>query len=238
MQRSRALKSSLSLLLNVSNVGASIERLVNELLEVVSEIATEFELVLLDRGSRDETAEIAHELALRFPQVSSVALPVDATPVDALRAGLSRSRGESVMVLDSSCRVQLRELDKLWAAGREHDLVLGQVEMPRSESGESLLRSQGITPLASPTVQLFKRRVTRAWLAAETDETLLAYVVRKNFRVHRLSLRSHLRPVTAAVASIAMGTARIDAPVVAPPPTATSRRHGMTARMKNLLWGD
>ncbi len=63
------MKLSLSLLLPVRNVQTTLRATIHPLLDVLSELTHEFELLIVDDGSTDATCEVAYELARDYPQV-------------------------------------------------------------------------------------------------------------------------------------------------------------------------
>ncbi|HEY5315198.1 MAG TPA: glycosyltransferase, partial [Pirellulales bacterium] len=69
------LKSSLSVVLPVCNDQAHLARRLSSLLEVLPEVAGRFEMAVIDHGSSDATAEVAHDLAASYPQVCVLSYP-------------------------------------------------------------------------------------------------------------------------------------------------------------------
>src|SRR4051812_4371665 len=63
------LKPSLSVLLSVRNAQSAIAGLVSKLMEIVPELAARHEVLIIDDGSTDATAEVAYDLARTYPQV-------------------------------------------------------------------------------------------------------------------------------------------------------------------------
>lgn len=129
---------SLTVLLPVRNCQYSLKKYVAELLDVLPELTSRLELLLLDNGSRDETVDAAQSLAREFPQVRSLQVGAEADRADLLRYGLSHSIGEVVLVLDSDCRIPVSALMEMWKAVQAADLVIGRV------SGRRPLLSVGL----------------------------------------------------------------------------------------------
>ncbi len=104
------MERSLTVLLPVRNVQSSLAASVQHLLEVVSEMCRQFELVIIDDGSTDATCEVAHELSRRYPQVRAFSHAKPQGHEAAIRAGLSLSQGQIVLIHDE--QGGLRILDR------------------------------------------------------------------------------------------------------------------------------
>jgi glycosyltransferase involved in cell wall biosynthesis len=96
------LEHSLTVLLPVRNAQSSLAASVQEVLEVVSELSRQFELVIIDDGSTDATSEVAHELSRCYPQVRTVSHAKPLGQEAAVRAGLRRSKGRIIMLRDGA----------------------------------------------------------------------------------------------------------------------------------------
>ena len=66
------MNDSLSILLPVHNAQATLAGDVFKMLDLLGEVARRFDLVIVNDGSTDATVEIAHELAVEYPQVRLV----------------------------------------------------------------------------------------------------------------------------------------------------------------------
>ena len=66
------LNRKLSLVLPAHNEAENIEAVVRRALEVLPQVVSDFEIIVVDDGSRDETAEIVDRLATEEPRVRAV----------------------------------------------------------------------------------------------------------------------------------------------------------------------
>jgi hypothetical protein len=133
---------------------------------------------------------VARELSLEFPQVSTSSLPVGTDLMAVLRRGLTLTAGDNVLLLEPDCRADLNELPKLWAMARSHDLVVGIAADVEAEAPPPAAPFNPPPRPAGSRLRLIQRRVTWAWMSAETDEPLDAYLVRKRYRVREVPIRT------------------------------------------------
>jgi len=76
----------------------------------------DYELILVDDGSRDGTRQVMDEAAARHKSVRVEALPRNRGKGRALAEGVKVSRGESVLVTDADLSTPIEELEKLESA--------------------------------------------------------------------------------------------------------------------------
>jgi glycosyltransferase involved in cell wall biosynthesis len=89
---------SLSVLFPVKDAQATLAASVHQILDVAADTNSPFELVIIDDGSRDATAEVAHELTHHYPQIRLVRHTQPLGHDAAISTGLQRSRGDVVVV--------------------------------------------------------------------------------------------------------------------------------------------
>jgi hypothetical protein len=123
------LERSLSVLLPVRDVQSALAAMVLEMLDVLPELTSRFEIVVIDDGSVDATLEVADELVSRYPQIRAVrhARPLGRSA--AIRTGLRHSAGDVVFLRDPGHALALDQVRKLWRAIEKHPLVLGRPGM-------------------------------------------------------------------------------------------------------------
>jgi glycosyltransferase involved in cell wall biosynthesis len=160
------LNTSLSVLLPVHNREHDLTSEVHELLDVVAELTSDFDLLIIDDGSTDETGEVARELARQYPQINLVRHPRRLGMADAVQTGLKHSRGETIVVGDEQCRIDAQSLRKLWPLRNDPDLVVAR--QPRSEGAgltwlQRLMGMRDTNRAEKPTgdLQLIRRQALR-----------------------------------------------------------------------------
>jgi len=107
---------------------ANLRGLVDEALAVLPLLAAQFEILIVDDGSRDETPAIADELARAHPQVRAIHHPTNLGYGAALRSGFAASRYELLAFTDGDRQFHVADLARLvdrLAAADAPDAVVG-----------------------------------------------------------------------------------------------------------------
>jgi glycosyltransferase involved in cell wall biosynthesis len=111
------------------NEEANLEALVAEALETLPSLADTFEIIAVNDGSKDRTAEIADRLAAAHPDVVRVVHhPVNRGYGGALRSGFEASRYELLAFTDGDRQFRVADLGRLTArlqAADRPDVVVG-----------------------------------------------------------------------------------------------------------------
>jgi glycosyltransferase involved in cell wall biosynthesis len=115
-ERISAVPNSLSVLLPVKNAQATLAATVQDILDVASDLAEEFEVLILDDGSVDATSEIAAELTRSYPQVRAVCQGRSIGRQAAICSGVEQSRGDVVLVHEEKGGTPMEEIARLWRA--------------------------------------------------------------------------------------------------------------------------
>jgi glycosyltransferase involved in cell wall biosynthesis len=104
----------------------TVEPLARAIDEVLSRVATEHEIIVVDDASPDRSGEIADRLAAENPRVRVVHHPTNRGYGQAVWSGLQASRFEWVGFTDGDMQYDVTEIPKFVEAARDGaDLVLG-----------------------------------------------------------------------------------------------------------------
>ena len=97
---------SLSIIVPVPNAEDSLRGNVIRLLDMLPELTSRFEIVIVDENSSDQTEEVAHDLAREFPQVRIVRDAGKQGANASIEHGLSQSDNDVVFVREASSAVR------------------------------------------------------------------------------------------------------------------------------------
>lgn len=178
------------------NEAECLARVVSELREALARSSLEFELVLVDDGSRDATLLRMHEQAAADPRLRVVALSPNRGIGGALRAGFEAARGNFVTWVPADGQIAPEVVLQLYAA-RERAPMLTTVYRSRddawyrhvvSSSLNQLIRWRTGQAAKSGGNYLFERRLWLDYAPPEDDSMMLSTAFRQRLREAGVSI--------------------------------------------------
>ena len=118
--------AGLSVFFPAYNDSGTIASMVIRAVKTAAGLTPDFEIIVVDDGSGDGTADIADELARTYPQVRAVHHPTNRDYGAALRTGFRSAAKELIFYTDGDAQYDPAELSLLWAKMTpDADLVNG-----------------------------------------------------------------------------------------------------------------
>ncbi|MEZ4219182.1 MAG: glycosyltransferase family 2 protein [Myxococcota bacterium] len=197
---------ALSLVFPVFDEAENLGELVDTALEIATRLALDFEIVLVDDGSRDGSDALIDAYCAANPRIRSVRHASNVGYGAALRAGLREARGEHVFFSDADLQFDLAEIEKLLAHAGDFDIVAGY-RSPRRDPWPRRALAFGWGALVRAlfglrvrdidcAFKLFHRRVVDAIpiasIGAFVNTEILVRARGAGFRVHQVPV-SHRR---------------------------------------------
>jgi len=127
---------SLSLAFPAYNEQENISGLVRNALKVASKLTKDFEIIVVDDGSKDKTAEVAEELGKKYKQVKLIRHRKNQGYGAAVNTGLFAAKKQIVFFSDSDRQFNLKELPEFLKWIEDYDAIIGY----RNPRRDSLMR--------------------------------------------------------------------------------------------------
>ena len=142
---------ALSLVLPCYNEAAGISATVDRAVDVLGDLATSFEIIVVDDGSTDGSAAVLSELGRRVATLRTISLRVNVGQQTATVIGLRAARGDLVVVSDADEHVPLNQIRVLHAAAQADPKVevVSGARTCRNVSGFRSLGSRFVTLLVN-----------------------------------------------------------------------------------------
>lgn len=101
-----------------------VEKLVFEIQKSLEKLDVSYEIILVDDRSPDESWEVMKRISAQFTEVKSIRLSRNFGQHPAIIAGLSKAKGEWIIVMDCDLQDQPKEIEKLYNKALEgYDVV-------------------------------------------------------------------------------------------------------------------
>ncbi|HUW62072.1 MAG TPA: glycosyltransferase family 2 protein [Candidatus Bathyarchaeia archaeon] len=125
-------RPGISLIMPVYNEAPNIEELMTRCVAMLESTSDTFEIIAVDDGSTDESAQLLHKHHELDPRLRIVRLVRNFGQTPALYAGMSHARGDVVVIIDADLQNPPEEIPKLLRKLEEgYDVVQGWREKRR-----------------------------------------------------------------------------------------------------------
>lgn len=193
---------SISAVLPAYNEQEVIARTVEAVDDVLSKLAHDYEIIVVDDGSRDATAERLAELQTRFPRLAVETHPRNRGYGAALATGFSAATKELIFLTDGDKQFDVAELRDFLPLPEDVDLYIGY-RRPRADPWIRRLYGWGwnelVNLLFGPTARdvdcAFKLLRREVWQRTRVRATGATFSVEFLVKARRLGFRVRERPV-------------------------------------------
>lgn len=118
-------KLRLSIILPAFNERENLPLLIPEVINVLSSLTEDYEIILVDDGSTDGTHKIAADIISRFSKTKYIRLKKNQGLSTALAIGYKNCSGEIIITMDSDLQYDPKDIPKLLEKLDKYDLVCG-----------------------------------------------------------------------------------------------------------------
>ena len=117
-------KYEISLFFPVYNDEATVRRVTEKAIAFLSEVASNYEILIIDDGSPDRSGAVADELAQEYRYVHAIHHPRNLGYGAAVKTGLSRSQYEWICFTDGDDEYDIHDFHKLLRLAEHYDLII------------------------------------------------------------------------------------------------------------------
>lgn len=163
-----------SVVIPLKDEEGNIQDLVNELEPVMCLLKEEWELICIDDGSTDNTAQILNDLTKKKKYLKVITFAKNYGQSSAFDAGFKAAKGEFVITLDGDRQNDPADIPKLVAAINNNDLVCGH-------------RVNRKDPLSKKVTSFFANRIRSRLCRDEVHDTGCS------LKIYRTSCLQHIK---------------------------------------------
>lgn len=198
---------SLSVFFPCYNEEANVERITLAALDACRSITDDFEIIIVDDGSRDRTGDIADRLAAEHESVRAVHNRPNRGYGGALQRGFTEATKEWVFYTDGDGQFDFKEIPKLIELLDRYDIASGY-RLDRCDPLIRRLNGWGWTTLCNLVLgmwirdidcafKIYPRRlfdeITMASEGALIDAEILARATRRGYRIGQVGVHHYPR---------------------------------------------
>ncbi len=115
-----------SVVLPAYNEQENLRLLIPGIVSAVSNLYPEYEIIIVDDGSTDQTRQVVSDLIKQFSDIRYIRLSRNSGLSTALAVGYAKSRGDIIVSMDSDLQYDPNDIGKLTAKLPDYDLVCGK----------------------------------------------------------------------------------------------------------------
>ena len=133
MQESKNPRPGISVFFPAYNDAKSIGKLVADALEILPSLADDYEIIVVNDGSTDETGEVLRKLAAQHKEVRVVEHETNKGYGGALQSGFRAATKDLIFYTDGDGQYDVREIVKLYALLNEKTDVINGYKLERGD---------------------------------------------------------------------------------------------------------
>lgn len=207
--------TSLSIVFPCYNEALNVGTMIEQAAQVADGYGVDYEVVVVDDGSTDRSAEIVREYAKKNPHIKLIQHPKNMGYGAALRSGLKNAHKDLVFLTDGDNQFRLAEIEKLFSKIDSCDVVVGY-RLSRQDKAHRRLNGFLWTKLTrflfglpvrdvDCAFKLFHKR-TLEGLELKSDQLLihaeiLARIHKKGFKIEEIGVTHYPRAAGKATAT-------------------------------------
>lgn len=153
---------SLTIFFPCYNEEDNVERAAKAALEAAPLVTDDFEVIIVNDGSKDKTGQIADRLAAEDSRVRVIHHPRNRGYGAALTSGYRGATKDAIFYTDGDLQFDLKEITKLWPLMADYDVITGY-RIKRQDPFIRKLNSYGWTTLTKILFRLPVRDVNCAF---------------------------------------------------------------------------
>ncbi|MGB7281548.1 MAG: dolichyl-phosphate beta-glucosyltransferase [Candidatus Acidiferrum sp.] len=124
--------SDLSIVIPSYNEELRLPETLERIAAYLPSLGAETEILVVDDGSKDRTAEVAESFSKRIPSLRVISNGVNRGKGYSVRQGMLEARGRSVLFTDADLSAPIEEAPKLLEALKKYDVAIGSRALDRS----------------------------------------------------------------------------------------------------------
>ncbi len=118
-------KISISVFAPCYNEEINVKKLLTDILNYLPTIAYDYEIIIVDDGSTDSTADIANKLSDEYPRVKVIRHEQNKGYGAALRTGFENCNKDYIFFTDGDNQFDINEMSRLLPYIKDYDIVTG-----------------------------------------------------------------------------------------------------------------